>query len=1091
MVTVIWCFGWMLRPELPAGLEQPAPAEIRAAVEARSDTLPVDQPLRIHQEVDYSEGETASWWPKGESPVLTELVEEGKLPPVADRVGPEPIVYEGVDGIGNYGGTWVRVAGSNMTKHALAYEMGNATLKRWNPYGDATVPHLAKRIEASDDNQEFLVHLRRVRWSDGHPFTADDVMFWWKEWATWEDEETGEPLGFIPELVKIRGEYGRIEKVDDHTIRYVFPHPYGMFPEYMATMRAAAWAYFPAHFLRQYHPDLGDQQLIERKMEALNIRSKKALFDYMRSPGTPGRPTLGPWMLHTYRTSGPYVLVRNPYYYAVDVEGNQLPYMDRVLQLEKNPQMVGLSVAAGDASMQVASFEEYTTLMSQRKRRGYDIYHWYNAGRNPLVLQPNLNRFIEPGKPATAKKARLLANSKFRQALSLAIDRQTIIDAVWHGTVEPSQVAPGRVSIYHYPKLNNAFIEYAPETANRMLDELGLDKYDAEGFRTFRDGSRMVFYINAHQGANSIGPAQFVTRNWRQVGIRAILRERSGTLSSTEVHSRVADFYIGADDASHNALSSRYIVPQNRWSAWASGWGSWYYADGMAGSAKAETENCIRPPDDHPIMRAFALFDKALGEIDPRKRAEIFRPAMDIAAENLWVIGIATAPPVPAVVKDGLKGVPRKLIYGFLDFGQLNNAYPETWYWENPEYAEGARREIKREITTVTTRDQVMGSGDRADNGIASASGRVLGRVLRWTAVLIGLGVLALVTIKHPFVGRRLLIMAPTLLVISIGVFIIIQIAPGNFIDTYIINLQMQGQEASRNEIESLQEMFHLDDPLPVRYLHWAGFTWFTSFKPEDKGLMQGNLGWSMESRQPVNDIVGDRILLTILISLGTILFTWVVALPIGIYSAARQYSFGDYVLTFFGFIGVCVPQFLLALIFIYISDNWFGVQITGLFSPEYAVQPHWSWGKVVDLLQHIWLPVLVLGIGGTAGMIRIMRGNLLDELSKPYVVTARAKGVRPLKLLIKYPVRIALNPFVSGIGGIFPMLVSGGAIVAMVMSLPTVGPLMLNAVMAQDTYLAGSMLMVLSMLGVLGVLVSDLLLLWLDPRIRMEGGKK
>jgi len=246
-------------------------------------------------------------------------------------------------------------------------------------------------------------------------------------------------------------------------------------------------------------------------------------------------------------------------------------------------------------------------------------------------------------------------------------------------------------------------------------------------------------------------------------------------------------------------------------------------------------------------------------------------------------------------------------------------------------------------------------------------------------------------------------------------------------------------------------------------------------------------MGRSMESLRPVNSMVGDRVILTFLISLGTILFVWSIAIPIGIYSAVKQYSIGDYVLTFAGFIGMCIPDFLLAILLMYVSAEWFGIPISGLFSSQYGAQPEWTWGKVVDLLQHIWVPIMVLGVVGTAGMIRVMRANLLDELRKPYVVTARAKGVRPMKLLFKYPVRMALNPFISGIGALFPQLVSGGAIVAMILSLPTVGPLMLSALFSEDMYLAGSMLMVLSLLGVVGTLVSDLLLLWLDPRIRFE----
>jgi ABC-type dipeptide/oligopeptide/nickel transport system permease component len=246
-----------------------------------------------------------------------------------------------------------------------------------------------------------------------------------------------------------------------------------------------------------------------------------------------------------------------------------------------------------------------------------------------------------------------------------------------------------------------------------------------------------------------------------------------------------------------------------------------------------------------------------------------------------------------------------------------------------------------------------------------------------------------------------------------------------------------------------------------------------------------------MESNASVNELVGDRILLTIAVSLGTIFFTWALSLPIGIYSAVRQYTLSDYVLTFVGFIGMCVPPFLLALLLMYFSFTVLGIPVSGLFSSHYGAQPEWTWGKVIDLLQHIWVPIVVMGVGGTAGMIRIMRGNLIEELKKPYVITAMAKGVPPTRLLLKYPVRLALNPFISGIGGLFPALVSGGAIVAVVLSLPTVGPMLLIALMSEDMYLAGSLLMVLSLLGILGTLVSDLLLLWLDPRIRFQGGSR
>jgi ABC-type dipeptide/oligopeptide/nickel transport system permease component len=349
--------------------------------------------------------------------------------------------------------------------------------------------------------------------------------------------------------------------------------------------------------------------------------------------------------------------------------------------------------------------------------------------------------------------------------------------------------------------------------------------------------------------------------------------------------------------------------------------------------------------------------------------------------------------------------------------------------------------------------------------------------------------------VKHPFVGRRLLIMIPTLLVISIMVFIIIQLPPGDFLTTKLMQLAESGDPADFQRRGELVEMFHTDRPQLEQYCRWVGFYWFfphkddkgktVIFNPADTGLLQGNMGRSMEDNRQINELVGDRIMLTLVMSLATIIVTWAVALPIGILSAVKQYSITDHVLTLIGFIGMCVPSFLLALV---LTEQ---AGVSGLFSPRFAAQPEWNWPKMVDLLKHLWIPVVVLGVGGTASMIRIMRANLLDELKRPYVMTAMAKGVRPMKLLIKYPVRLAINPFVSGIGALFPQLISGGAIVSIVLALPTVGPMMISALQTEDMYLAGSMLVVLSLLGIIGTLVSDLLLLWIDPRIRFEGGTR
>ncbi len=325
------------------------------------------------------------------------------------------------------------------------------------------------------------------------------------------------------------------------------------------------------------------------------------------------------------------------------------------------------------------------------------------------------------------------------------------------------------------------------------------------------------------------------------------------------------------------------------------------------------------------------------------------------------------------------------------------------------------------------------------------------------------------------YLVRRILTMIPTLLIISMLVFVIIQLPPGDYLESYIAELQSQGESVDEQKIQFLREVYGLDKPLLHQYWYWL------------IGMLQGDFGYSFEYNLPVSEVVGDRLFLTVLISIATILFTWLVAFPIGIYSATHQYSWGDYGLSTLGFLGLATPNFLLALVMLYFANVYFGTSIGGLMDPEYIDAP-WSWEKVRSVLAHLWIPVIVIGTAGTAGMIRRLRANLLDELQKQYVTTGRAKGLPPGRLLAKYPLRIALNFFVADIGNLLPAVISGAEIVAVVMSLPTTGPILLSALQSQDMYLAGSFLMFLALLTVIGVLVSDLLLALLDPRIRLGG---
>lgn len=325
------------------------------------------------------------------------------------------------------------------------------------------------------------------------------------------------------------------------------------------------------------------------------------------------------------------------------------------------------------------------------------------------------------------------------------------------------------------------------------------------------------------------------------------------------------------------------------------------------------------------------------------------------------------------------------------------------------------------------------------------------------------------------YILRRLLYMIPTVIIISMISFAIIQLPPGDYLTSLIAQLASSGESMNSAQVAALRERYGLDQPLFVQYWKWISNI-----------VLHGDFGMSFEWNRPVSTMIWERLGLTFLVSFVTLLFVWAIALPIGIYSAVRQYSLGDYVFTFFGFVGLAVPNFLLALLLMYVSFAFFGQSVGGLFSPDYVDAP-WSWAKVVDLVGHLWIPVIVIGTSSMAALIRVMRANLLDELYKPYVVTARAKGLPEWRLILTYPVRVALNPFISTIGWILPSLVSGAVIVSVVLSLPTTGPMLLQSLLSQDMYLAGSIILLLSVLTVIGTLISDILLAWLDPRVRYQ----
>lgn len=322
------------------------------------------------------------------------------------------------------------------------------------------------------------------------------------------------------------------------------------------------------------------------------------------------------------------------------------------------------------------------------------------------------------------------------------------------------------------------------------------------------------------------------------------------------------------------------------------------------------------------------------------------------------------------------------------------------------------------------------------------------------------------------FIARRILLMVPTLFVVSVISFIIIEAPPGDFMDAYVEQLLQQQEAVDPAQVASLRQRYGLDAPTYVRYFRWLG------------NILQGNLGRSLEWNQPVSKLIADRLPWTLAISVASLIFVYALAIPIGLYSATRQYSIGDYFFTLVGFIGLATPNFLLALLILYYYFDVTGNVALGLFSDEYQVAP-WSFAKFIDLLKHLWLPALVAGSAGTAGLIRVMRANLLDELERPYVMVARSKGLSEGKLLVKYPFRIAMNPVASTIGWTLPTLINGELLASLVLGLPTIAPLFVGALLSQDMFLAGSVVMILSTLTFIGTLLSDIVLAWLDPRIR------
>ena len=810
LLFLVFC-GWAFRPALSR--QQPAFAQV-AVAEAQARRNPIldpENPPVFYREADYSEGPNAAWFPKRESPLLEELVRTGQLRPVAERTGTEPVVLEGIEGTGRYGGTWIIAAGASVYPTHIGSRLSAASLLRWSPEGFPIVPHVAKSYEVRDGHREFVFHLRKgMRWSDGHPFSADDILYWW------EFEASDEAIQLRPpDFMLIHGRVGTVEKVDEHTVRFRFPEPNGIFLQEMATGFGAQVVGSPAHYLKPYHPRAGDGALIEPSLRAMNLPGARALYTKLKTWNNPEHPRLWPWIYRTYKTSPPQVFVRNPNYFAVDTNGNQLPYIDRILMNEMTRDMATVAASNGEVSMQwgLRLFYQYSRLMTLHEKNGFDVYHWSNGHGTLFSIVPNLNRRIDPSDPATAKKKALLNRKEFRQALSLALDRKEIIRAEFSDLTEPAQVAPGPDSPFFNASLYHAFTDYDPDRANRMLDSLGLGKRDREGYRTFADSTRMTFHliIATTQKPDRV---ENVLDHWAQVGIRVSLRALGGNLSPAVRSSRDFDLvYTGLHGQILPLLNPYMYVPVDQRSLYAIGYGNWYKRGGFFDHPDAETKGALEPPLDHPLRRTMEIYERAIATPHLGEQAEIFSEILEIAAENLWSINISTSPPVLAVVKNGFHNVPRFVLWTS-QFQSLGNAGLETYFFARGTDSEGAVKQTQEALLRVDRFPKLAGfhAAERRDHSKFQP-----GPWLRRLLLILGVASVVYLGVRMPYVGRWLLIMIPTLAVISVIVFVIIQLPPGDYLTFLIAQLEESGEVADEQRIDEVREMFLPDRSWPQR----------------------------------------------------------------------------------------------------------------------------------------------------------------------------------------------------------------------------------------------------------------------------------
>ncbi len=600
-----------------------------------------------------------------EAPQWAELVKAGKLPPVKDRLPEDVLVVKPVEEVGQYGGTWHRVGISAGEAWILEARLSYSNLVRWNMVGSEIIPHLAKAWEISPDGKSFTFKLRKgMKWSDGQPYNADDWMFWYND--IFLNKDLSPTLS--PWLV-VGGEPVKLEKVDDYTIRWNFAKTYGLFMTYMASAYGYGMANACAHYMKQFHAKYADAAKLDAMVKERKFTHWRELFvDRDNYTLNVDRPVIFPWIPAVVRPANPQIFDRNPYYWKVDTAGNQLPYLDKVsFDIVENIELANMKMIAGEVDMQLRHvlFKNFPLFQQNKEKGNYRIIQWARGYITDSVIAPNVMH-------KDPEMNKILGDKKFRWALSMGINRDEIIQSVFLGMAEPNQVSPLSTSAFYWQEQAKNLIKYDPDGANKILDEMGLSKKDADGYRLKPSGKRLtITYEHAGVFGSWQDIGELLSRQWKKLGIELIVKLEARELMYQRKEANDHDMGVWTGSAEFNPLiDPRWFLPFSLESIFATPAGLWYDTVGKQGT---------EPTGD--LRKVQQLYDQIKDTVDAEQQKKLFRQILELDKENLWCIGVCTAPPELVITKNNFRNVTDK---GVSDWHLLTPAatMPEQYFFK-------------------------------------------------------------------------------------------------------------------------------------------------------------------------------------------------------------------------------------------------------------------------------------------------------------------------------------------------------------------------------------------------------------------------